>query len=89
MFGAKTPEEKKLLKSILKDTDSKFLKWAIRTISKWDHIKKSPIAFQINGSADKMVQAALVKHDVLIEGGEHLMVYSKADESPHSKFPTK
>ncbi len=80
LFGANTPEEKALLKTILKDTDSKFLKWALKTISKWDHPVRSPIAYQINGTDDRMIQARLVDSDKLIQGGEHLMVLSKADE---------
>lgn len=79
-FGANTNEEKILLKNILKDTDAKFLKWALKTISKWDHPVKSPKAYQINGSADKMIQPRFVQADRIVKGGEHLMIYSKADE---------
>lgn len=78
-FGAKTKEEKALLRSILKDTDTKFLKWALVRISRWNHPKRSPIAYEINGTEDKMIKPAFVKADKWIEGGEHLMVYSKAD----------
>jgi len=80
IFGAKTPEEKQLLRSILKDTDTKFLKWALKSISKWDHPKRSPIAYQINGSEDKMIQPRFVDSDKIVTGGEHLMIFSKADE---------
>jgi len=80
LFGTHTPEEKALLKSILKDTDAKFLKWALKAIGKWKHPNKSPIAYQINGSADKMVKLEYVDADKVIEGGEHFMVLSKAEE---------
>ncbi len=80
LFGTHTPEEKALLKSILKDTDSKFLKWALKAIGKWKHPNRSPIAYQINGSADKMVKLEYVDADKVIEGGEHFMVLSKAEE---------
>ncbi|MBK8746855.1 MAG: alpha/beta hydrolase [Saprospiraceae bacterium] len=80
LFGTHTPDEKALLKSILKDTDSKFLKWALKAIGKWKHPNKSPIAYQINGSADKMVKLEYVDADKVIEGGEHFMVLSKAEE---------
>lgn len=80
LFGTQTLEEKALLKSILKDTDAKFLKWALKAIGKWKHPNKSPIAYQINGSADKMVKLEYVDADKVIEGGEHFMVLSKAEE---------
>jgi len=80
LFGTHTPEEKALLKSILKDTDAKFLKWALKAIGKWKHPTRSPIAYQINGSADKMVKLEYVDADKVIEGGEHFMVLSKAEE---------
>lgn len=79
-FGAKTTEEKTMLRSILKDTDPKFMKWAIKTISSWSHPKKSPIAYQINGSADRMIKANMVQYDYLVLGGEHLMIYSMASQ---------
>ena len=80
LFGTQTLEEKALLKSILKDTDAKFLKWALKAIGKWKHPNKSPFAYQINGSADKMVKLEYVDADKVIEGGEHFMVLSKAEE---------
>ena len=80
LFGTHTPEEKALLKSILKDTDAKFLKWALKAIGKWKHPNKSPFAYQINGSADKMVKLEYVDADKVIKGGEHFMVLSKAEE---------
>lgn len=80
MFGAHTDEEKKLLRSILKDTDSRFLKWALKAISRWDHPQHSPLAFQINGSADRLIRPGFIQPDIVIKDGEHLMVWTRADE---------
>lgn len=79
-FGAKTTEEKTMLRSILKDTDPKFMKWAVKTIAAWNHPQKSPLAYQINGSADRMIKADKTKYDYLVPDGEHLMVYTMASQ---------
>lgn len=79
-FGADTPELKALLKSILHDTDSKFLKWALRRMSSWDRKKKPENLYHIHGSNDQLISIKLVKPDVTIEGGGHLMVYKEADQ---------
>ncbi|MCE6992854.1 alpha/beta fold hydrolase [Dyadobacter sp. CY323] len=79
-FGADTPELKTLLKVILHDTDSKFLKWALTRISSWDRKTKAPNLFHIHGTADHLIQYKHVQPDISIEGGGHLMIYAQADE---------
>jgi pimeloyl-ACP methyl ester carboxylesterase len=79
-FGADSPELKKLLKNILHDTDSKFLKWALTRMSGWD--RKEPVEnlYHIHGTADKLIPVLIVKPDIIIEGGGHLMVYAQAEQ---------
>lgn len=76
-FGANTPEMKTLLKQILKDTDSKFLKWALVRISAWDYPVRNPGIYHIHGTADKLIPIKLLTPDVRVEGGGHLMVYAQ------------
>lgn len=79
-FGADTPELKSLLKQILHDTDSKFLKWALVQMSSWDRKEKAANLFHIHGTADKLISIKLVNPDVRIEGAGHLMVYAQAEQ---------
>lgn len=79
-FGAHTNEERQLLKQILKDTDSDFLKWAIKQISAWDRKEKAVNVYHIHGTEDNLITPNLVNPDVWIEGGGHLMVYSHAEK---------
>lgn len=79
-FGADTPELKKLLKKILHDTDGKFLKWALTRMSGWDRKERVDNLFHIHGTADKLIPIIIVKPDIIIEGGGHLMVYAQADQ---------
>lgn len=79
-FGADTPEMKSLLKAILKDTNGKFLKWALAEMSHWNKPVKPSGIFHIHGSADKLIPVKLVAPDIIIENGGHLMIYAQADE---------
>lgn len=79
-FGADTPELKTLLKQILHDTDSKFLKWALKRMSEWNHPDKVENLYHIHGSSDRLIPLKIVKPDTVIEGGGHLMVYAQYEE---------
>lgn len=79
-FGADTPELKTLLKQILHDTDSRFLKWALTRMSEWKHPDKAEHLYHIHGSADRLIPLKMVKPDTIIEGGGHLMVYAQHGE---------
>ena len=76
-FGADTPELKDLLKSILHDTDSRLLKWALIKMSSWQRKKKADNLFHIHGTADKLIPIKLVQPDLFIQDGSHLMVFKQ------------
>ncbi|MCF0050961.1 alpha/beta hydrolase [Dyadobacter sp. LJ53] len=79
-FGADTPELKALLKSILHDTDSKFLKWALVRMGTWKRTDNLENLYHIHGTADKLIPIKMVKPDVSIDGAGHLMVYAQAKQ---------
>ncbi|MCF2490200.1 alpha/beta fold hydrolase [Dyadobacter sp. CY347] len=79
-FGADTPELKALLKSILHDTDSKFLKWALVRMGTWKRQDNLENLYHIHGTADKLIPIKMVKPDVSIDGAGHLMVYAQAKQ---------
>ena len=80
IFGAETQEEKDLLKQILKDSDSRFMKWALLQMSGWKRSEKLPNLYHIHGTEDRLIAPRLVHPDAWVEGGGHLMVYSHAKE---------
>ena len=79
-FGSKTTEEKILLKNILAETDSVFLKWAIDQIVKWKNVGVTKNLSHVHGDNDKILPSALVKADKVIKHGGHLMVLNHAKE---------
>lgn len=80
LFGAKTDFEKKLLKDILYDTDSKFLIWAINQIVYWQNATRHKNLIHIHGTADKILPIGRLQSDVNVKGGGHFMTINKADE---------
>jgi len=73
-------EEKMLMKKLLADTNVELLKWSIQVITKWKNKAKVKNLIHIHGDADKLLPTKFTKTDYIIKGGEHLMIYSRAEE---------
>ena len=78
LFGVETREEKDLLKSILIDTDPGFFRWAIDQLFSWNNAWRPPTLIHIHGTTDKILPYHKNMNAIPVEGGEHLMVFSKA-----------
>lgn len=86
-FGAHSPKDKQLLTHLLKDTDARFFRWALRSIAYWDNKVIPERTIQIHGTADRVITSRFVHPDYTLKGGGHLMVFNKADTI--SKIITK
>ncbi len=80
LFGAHTNEEKNLLNNILLDTDPLFFQWAMGRMFAWKNEWKPDRLLHIHGTSDKILPFNKNMRAIRVEGGEHLMVYSKAQE---------
>ncbi len=80
LFGARTAEEKALLKQIILNTPLTFLGWAIEHVLHWNNTQRPQNLVHIHGTSDKLLLCGTTQADFKIKGGEHLMVYSKAEE---------
>jgi pimeloyl-ACP methyl ester carboxylesterase len=80
LFGAHTSEEKTLLKNILLDTDPVFFQWALNRMFSWENEWKPGSLVHIHGTCDKILPYNENMQAIKIEGGEHLMVFSRANE---------
>lgn len=76
-------EAKQLLKAILKDTDLKFTKWAVNTLTTWNNNERLTNRLKISGTSDYLLPAPKNTEIKLIESGGHLMIVDKADELSH------
>jgi len=79
-FGVENQNEKELLKSIFKDTDKVFLKWAISKITGWKSTARTDNLFHIHGTCDRLFPVRYVKDCIKVDKGQHFMIVSKADE---------
>ena len=78
-FGVTEPDDKKLLRAIIKDTPKNFLKWAINEILCWENEVRPNNLYHIHGTNDKLFPFSLTKADKAVENGGHLMVYTNAN----------
>jgi pimeloyl-ACP methyl ester carboxylesterase len=79
-FGVKSKEDKNLLGKILKETDSKFLEWAINEIANWKNLEKPMNYIHIHGNNDKIIPIKNVEANFIIENGGHFMTVNKPKE---------
>ena len=79
-FGVSSTFDKELLKTILKQTDTNFLTWAIDKIVVWtNHIELRNLT-HIHGTADRILPIRFVKSDLKVINGGHFMTLNKSSE---------
>ncbi|SUJ29044.1 Uncharacterised protein [Sphingobacterium spiritivorum] len=79
LFGIHTSEDKRLLKEILRDTDSLFMTWAINEIVTWNNSEEPINYVHIHGTKDNILPAKNIKNiTVCIEGAGHFMTVTSA-----------
>lgn len=79
-FGAETNSDKQLLKQILIETNSIFLRWALDKVARWKNTVKLKNIIHLHGTNDKILPCHFVTCDVSIINGGHLMTLNKSEE---------
>ena len=80
-FGAYNEEEMDLVASILSDTDPHFARCASKAIMEWQSRIPAPAGIvHIHGTKDQLLLPDKIKPTHWVEGGEHMMIYSRAPE---------
>jgi hypothetical protein len=77
-FGTKTKKENELLKAIIKETDNKFLTWAIDKIVNWRNTTLINNLTHIHGTDDKILPSNTA--DINVSNGGHFMVVNKGKD---------
>ena len=80
MFGANTDLEKKLLSQIIIDSNPHFVKWCLGALLQWHNKERPKNVIHIHGDNDKILPIRFVNPDIVIKGGSHFMVWTKAKE---------
>lgn len=79
-MGAKTHDERMLLKQLIVDSDPHFIKWALTCILTWRNKDHPTNLTHIHGTADHILPIKYYRPDIVIDGGSHFMVYAKGKE---------
>lgn len=79
-FGTKHVHEQELFRTILRESSPTYVKWAVHQVLNWQRVERPANIIHIHGDKDKIFPIQFVKPDIIIEGGEHFMVYTMADE---------
>ena len=66
-FGASSTFDKEILKTILKETDSTFLVWAIDKVVRWTNQTELKNVKHIHGTADRILPIRFIKCDFKVK----------------------
>jgi pimeloyl-ACP methyl ester carboxylesterase len=80
VMGKMSKHHQELFVSMLKGTSPKFIKWALGAILHWDNQTIPPNVYHITGDKDKIFPYQRIKGATIINGGTHIMIYTKAKE---------
>ncbi len=73
-------EDKNLLRQVIKDSDPQFIRWAMNAILLWKNEEVPAALWHIHGNRDGILPIRWARPTHLVEGGNHLMIMSKAKE---------
>ncbi len=79
-LGTKTDKEKEIASDFIDSLNEDYLSWSMRTISRWKNTEVPCSTCHIHGNKDMLLQSSFVEADHIIEGGNHFMIFNKADE---------
>ncbi len=79
-IGARTPDEHKLLDSMILDAPPDFIRLALKCVIGWHNHNAPGNIFQVHGTKDNLILPANVHPDHWVKGGTHLIVYTHAAE---------
>lgn len=80
LFGLKTSSEKRLFKTILRETETAFMKWAMSAIVSWSPVEHAEGIIRIHGENDRIIP--LKGQDITnrIPEGTHFCILQDAEE---------
>lgn len=79
-FGVQATHHKAILKQILKETNTDFLRWAINQLVKWDNSEVHDNMMRVHGSSDRMLRYPQKERIHVIPKAGHFMVVTEAEE---------
>lgn len=82
LFTAESKEDKLILKQVIRESNSHFIRWSVNAILKWktNTIELPSSYIHIHGTRDEVLPIRFVQPTHTIPKGGHLMVMNRASE---------
>lgn len=80
LFTVETAEDKKVLRQIIRESDTRFIRWAMNAIVKWKMPNAPASMVHIHGTRDEVLPIRYVQPTHRIDKGGHLMVMDRYSE---------
>jgi pimeloyl-ACP methyl ester carboxylesterase len=80
LFTREKADDKKLLLQIIREADSRFIKWALNAVLHWQNSQMPEPLWQIHGTRDEVFPIWLTRPSHTISKGGHMLVMTHADE---------
>lgn len=80
LFTTEAPEDKNILRSMIRRSDARFIRWAMHAILTWENREIPGRLVQIHGSRDEILPRRYTRPTHLVAQGGHLMVMSRPAE---------
>lgn len=80
LFGTENEEQRRLVRDIIRDSDGRFVKWAVAALLQWENMVVPQDVVHIHGRKDRLISPDDINADHWIEDGGHMMVYNRASE---------
>lgn len=80
LFGARTADERALLRDIISKSDGPFVKWSVGAILAWQNNTFPKDIIHIHGTSDYIIYSSGVKPTHWIKDGSHIMIYNRTEE---------
>lgn len=77
-FGETIKNRVELYKKYLSMNNRQYLSWAVKEMVCWDQEQARPDIIHIHGDADKIFPLKYIKDAIVVEGGTHIMVITRA-----------
>lgn len=80
IFTSEQTEDKKLILQMIRDTDPRFIRWAMTAIVQWQGEAREGKLLHIHGTADGLLPVRYTHPTHRIAGAGHMMVFTHATE---------
>jgi pimeloyl-ACP methyl ester carboxylesterase len=77
-FTNESPADKKLLRTMIRRSDARFIKWSLHAVLNWQNREVPENLIHIHGTNDEILPVRFTKPTHLVPNGRHLMVLNEA-----------